>query len=220
MTGDGSGVTFKQPKIKEEKKKMYKREDFKIVDGFNLNSVPKFHVKLKDKYLWLSTDGGLSEGGNKDYNFWIRGDAIKALDEFLESQNSTLELKFVHDDKKLGVVGTPTPITDLRGEELCVGDCVELFFRSGVEHTNCAICKDEYGKFQVMGLYGAEFENGFSSNGSNTQYAILKSKSYKDLKVGDAIGSVEVVETKSAKELTIAEIEKELGFKVKVVGND
>lgn len=208
---DTSWITPMKITNKKEEKRMYKKDDFEIVNG----ALGGFGVKRKDEWKWISVDGKLSTDGEKDYVFQSRKEAEQALEDYLAKQNGELYLELESLGSHKGVVGEKTPFTDLRGEVLYVGDTVESF-GGGKSFGENAVCNDRnmYG-FLVMGLAGCNFTNGISKN----NYAILKTKSYKDLKVGDNIDGI-VVKAKETKEMRIEEIEAKLGYKIKVVGND
>ena len=220
LTKDGMGVTSIKPTNKKEKKEMerkYSRSELYVGSDYPYVSV------RGDGDLYLTTDGEIKrwlKGANNDNIYYSSyKEAEEAIDKYLgESGGLGLWYKGFHSDTDYGSVGEPTLMTDLRGEPLFVGDVVELFSTSDYSCGSQLIVED-YEKSFVMGAKGFEWENGFATSGGSNIYAILKSKSHKELKAGDGVGGLCVIETKT-KELTIAEIEAKLGYKIKVVGND
>ena len=216
LTSDGSGVTFDKPKNKEKKMSEYKRADFKI--GESIGGVNRWFVNRIGRAEWISEDGVLGFACDNQYYFPSRQQAEQALSEFLNESESKLVLRG-YKDNKYGNVGDETGIVDLRGDKLFVGDTVELFNTSeGYINGSCGmkpIVEDESKQF-VMGVKGQTFTRGISGN-----YLILKTGGYEDLKVGDEVCEIEVKkETNLCQELTMAQVEEKLGYKVKVVGND
>jgi len=212
LTKDGSGITFDKPKIKEKKMSEFKREDF----GINQGLKGRWNVKLKDKYLFLTTDGELSYKGDRVYNFLTKGVAEEALERFLNGTPTVKTLSFAGTSDHYGNVGDETEIKDLRGDILHVGDVVELFNTNGSwRQGSCGrkMIVEDWEKQFVMGVKCVDFTSGIGGS-----YAILKTKSYKELKVGENIDGIVVREIET-KELTIEQIEEKLGYKVKVVGD-
>jgi hypothetical protein len=208
-TNQDGGTSLSTNKLEE--REMYKKEDFYIGTEF------RAFVSVSNTNLWLSINGRLEDnqsGDNSHLFFNSTQEAEEALDKFLSNQKGEVKmyLEWSSFDGNLGEVGEPTGFNDLRGDELFIGDTVESFdldLDKGVSFGEELVCND--GSDCVMGLKGTNFKNG------NTKgYAILKTKSYKDLVVGDKVGCV-VVKEKEIKEVTMAEIEAKLGYKVKVV---
>lgn len=76
-----------------------------------------------------------------------------------------------------GIIGTPTKMEDITGEQLFVGDIVALVDCNGDYHEKQFVCSDKIKDF-VMGIESSCNENGTFERG----WIIVKTKSYKDLK--------------------------------------
>lgn len=116
--------------------------------------------------------------------------------------------------KKSGICGEMVDFTDSLGNKLYVGDIVVLVckipkFR--IQNTNIIVKDSDTGRYEVMGLYG-EAENGFM-NGSG--WNIYRAIPYYEVPEGFVKDSHKYVRDK--KEMTISEIEKELGYPIKIV---
>lgn len=106
-----------------------------------------------------------------------------------------------------GHVGVKANFTDSNGDTLYVGDVVRIEGSSELS----VICGDIEDKiFDVMGIWG---EHYFSNT---THWKIYKEKSYMSMKNGEEIRNLKYTNNKY-KEMTISEIEKELGYPIKVV---
>jgi hypothetical protein len=90
---------------------------------------------------------------------------------------------------KAGVIGKLSNFTDILGRKLYVGDTV-IIFHDGEEDTTESIITEEYDRFNVMGLYYYDFPNG-----EYLGYKILKKRSYKDVKYGEAIRGIKYVKS-------------------------
>lgn len=113
-----------------------------------------------------------------------------AFDRLLLTKEKALHLMYGGDD--YGEVGKPTELKDINGEQLYVGDVVELFDKELSSHGKRFIANSsEHGDF-VMGISynsGTEYNHGKITGG----WRIIKRKSYKDCKSGDIIGLLTVV---------------------------
>lgn len=116
-----------------------------------------------------------------------------------------IELKN-YNDTNYGTVGIKAPFQDSNGDNLYVGDVVKIENISELS----IICQDENKSFHVMGIFGEDFF------GEDSEWKVYKEKSYKSMNVGDEIRGLKFVEEK-IKEMTISEIEKELGYSIKIV---
>ena len=97
-------------------------------------------------------------------------------------------LKFL--DHKLGCIGESTPIKDVIGRELKVGDTVELYDRYNNFKGEHAICFDD-GRYFVMGIAASCNDAGAIEN----KWKIIKKRDYKEFKNGEnADGIVYVLE--------------------------
>lgn len=87
--------------------------------------------------------------------------------------------------EKFGTIGEKADFTALFGEELYVGDTVEIYCTtSNIKGRKCIVCKYGNCGFFVMGL-GNRFKCGVSDI-----WQIRKSNSYKELKHGQKIDGV------------------------------
>ena len=120
-----------------------------------------------------------------------------AFDRLILAKGKTLHLSKSGSDD-YGEVGKPTELKDINGEQLYVGDVVELFDKELSSHGKRFIANSsEHGDF-VMGISfnsGTEYNHGKITGGLR----IIKRKSYKDCKSGDIIGLLTVVENQGGK---------------------
>lgn len=121
----------------------------------------------------------LKNGGVYSHVVFKNGFEIHALNG--KSINSTTKKEFepylVAGGYHRGIIGTPTKMRDITGEQLFVGDTVVLVDKRGSFCGEEFICRYD-GKNFVAGIGGSCNENGTFSNG----WIIVKTKSYKDLK--------------------------------------
>lgn len=117
-------------------------------------------------------------------------------------------LKNLCDDISYGKCGEKANFTDTNGDNLYVGDVVRI---KGIDELSI-VCKDNEDKsFNIMGIWGS---NSFTKIDS---WQIFKEKSYKSMKEGDKIRGINYCDETPIKEMTIAEIEKELGYSIKII---
>lgn len=109
-------------------------------------------------------------------------------------------------NQKYGIVGKKANFQDSNGDNLYVGDTVKIEGVAGLS----IICQDTDERFNVMGIFGEDFF------GEGARYKIYKEKSYKSMNIGDKIRNLRFVDVE-IKEMTIAEIEEELGHPVKII---
>ena len=117
-------------------------------------------------------------------------------------------------NENYGIVGVQTDFTDSSNQRLYVGDIVAIMNkeRKQVNDGNCIIVKDwQTNRYEVMGLYGRA-RQGFVNN---AEWRIFRAIPYNKIQKGFHFESFEYCEDK--KEMTISEIEKELGYPIKVV---
>lgn len=92
-----------------------------------------------------------------------------------------------------GTVGTETILRDINGEKLFVGDTIETFNRDMQSYGENFICNEESGGDFVMGIAhssSSKYNHGNIADG----WKVIKRASYTDLKAGDKVGRVTVVE--------------------------
>lgn len=109
-----------------------------------------------------------------------------------------------------GICGEKAPFKDSNGDDLYTGDVVVLFDNSGVNLGIDSIVKDE-NKIFVMGI---ECD---CPNYKESGWKIYKEKSYMSMKHGDEVDSILYEKVEDKKEMTISEIEKELGYSIKII---
>lgn len=99
-------------------------------------------------------------------------------------------LAFSESKYKLGFIGEETPLTALFGEELYVGDVVEVFYPGSGHKATEFVAKDIDGYF-VMGCKNTtkNLTNGIDKD--KTQYR--KIKSYKDLKHNEEVEDITAI---------------------------
>lgn len=105
-----------------------------------------------------------------------------------------------------GMVGEKAPFQDTNGDNLYVGDVVKIEGSTELS----IVCKDEIKHFGVMGIWG---EDSFTKD---DHWHIYKEKSYKSMGVGNKVRHIKYTED-TIKEMTISEIEKELGYSIKII---
>lgn len=88
------------------------------------------------------------------------------------------------DGSNIGVIGTSTPITDIIGRTLKVGDTVELY-RNTDNCGECAVCFNERYEFYIAGVANCEFQNGISGD-----FKIIKKRSHAEIADGEKVGCV------------------------------
>lgn len=85
-----------------------------------------------------------------------------------------------------GIVGQKTTLVDLYGNELYIGDIVNLYYiNSGFKGERCICHYKTCGDF-VMGIAGSTIKNGISDD----NFVIVKKRSYKDFKDGDVVDDI------------------------------
>ena len=95
------------------------------------------------------------------------------------------------DGAHLGIIGKETLLRDINGEQLYVGDTVELFHREMRPWGLYAICNTDANGDFVMSI--ANSSNTKENHGKIADgWKIIKRASYADLKVGDVIDDVKV----------------------------
>lgn len=118
-----------------------------------------------------------------------------------------MELRNTTTNEFYGNVGIKADFTDSNGDNLYVGDVVRI---EGVEELS-VVCGDERNtSFNILGIWSIKF---FCSE---SKWKIYKEKSYRSMNEGDKIRCLKYVE-RATKEMTLAEIEKELGYSIKIV---
>lgn len=141
-----------------------------------------------------------------------------------------LELRCSRNYDFLGIVGEKTGLQDMNGDNLYVGDivCKDNDKFKGKEFV---VCEDNFGYF----IFGFGYmDTSFSAyNLKRNKIDFYKQKSYKSMKKGDEVQYVEDTIKKdetpyvedtikycdaTKHELTISEIEKKLGYNIKIVG--
>jgi hypothetical protein len=92
-----------------------------------------------------------------------------------------------------GIIGTPSNFFDVYGKKLFVGDTVKIidksFFNDDDREESFITYEDT--RFNVMGLYGKDFSKGIQGD-----YAIIKMRSFEDVRDGEIIRYTEYVKTK------------------------
>ena len=97
------------------------------------------------------------------------------FDKYIESET---KITLVHLEDEYTDIGRKTPLTDIKGKPLCVGDVVTL-----VGGYTSIVCTK---RGNIMGLWGTNQE-------VIKNYTVVKIKSFKDLKDGDVYGNVKVI---------------------------
>lgn len=117
-------------------------------------------------------------------------------------------------DKEYGKCGEMAPFNDSNDDNLYTGDIVHLFsIKTHLDYGLTSIVKDN-GKIFVMGIEQC------CPNAREEGWEIYKEKSYMSMKDGDVIDGIKYKqkdEKAAIKEMTIEEIEKELGYQIKIV---
>lgn len=94
-------------------------------------------------------------------------------------------------NRHIGIIGDPTSLHDIKGNDLYVGDVVTLIIkRSSGRIENLGfryVCKDD--EAFVMGVKGSDFKSGYDNIG----FLIIKEKSYEDLDDEEMYDHVKVV---------------------------
>lgn len=105
-----------------------------------------------------------------------------------------------------GTVGEKAPFQDSNGDNLYIGDIVKIEGSSELS----IVCQSKDKSFNIMGIFGEDFF------GEGSAWKVYKEKSYKSMNIGDKVRNIKFVE-ENIKEMTISEIEKELGYSIKIV---
>lgn len=109
-----------------------------------------------------------------------------------------------------GICGRKAPFKDSNGDNLYTGDVVRLFSREdNKDHGQCVIVEDETDIF-VMGI-------AYSCPNYQQEWYIYKDKSYMSMKAGNKVEWICYKKYEDKKEMTISQIEKELGYSIKIV---
>lgn len=120
------------------------------------------------------------------------------------------KLKMKCNDEDYGVCGKKAPFKDSNGDNLYTGDVVRLFNKkTNEDHGKCSIVEDEE-KIFVMGIWS-------DCPYYQRDWNIYKEKSYMSMKEGDEICLIHYEKNEDKKEMTIPQIEKELGYSIKIV---
>lgn len=121
-------------------------------------------------------------------------------------------------NSNLGKVGEYTGYRDSYNHGLYNGDIVAVVYKSRgySKALTDVICKDSYdGKFFVMGFKTKDFHSFLN------KYDVIKIADYKEV-TNDILKSinsyVRIKEIERPKKMTIKEIEKELGYKIEIIG--
>lgn len=129
-----------------------------------------------------------------EFDFGI-GSAL-ALERLMGNPDATLPIKklmFPATSSQFGEVGSKTALRDINGEVIFVGDVVEVFDKDMKSHGERFICHDDEDGDFVMGIChdsSSKRQGGCITNG----WRIIKRKSYTELKVGDIVDDIKVVE--------------------------
>lgn len=126
-----------------------------------------------------------------------------------QKERNILKMKSEYDER--GICGKKAPFQDSNGDSLYTGDIVILINKK----TN-----EVHGQRCIVEYENQIFVMGIISNCPRYEenWEIYKEKSYMSVKDGDVIDSIEYYkETETEKEMTIDEIEKELGYPIKIV---
>ncbi len=125
-------------------------------------------------------------------------------------------MKLIRDgERESGVCGEIVDFTDSLGNKLYVGDIITLVNKKpkfNVVGTNIIVKDSISEQYEVMGLYG-EARKGFINN--NSDWKIYRAIPYNEIPEGFVIDSHKY--KKDKKEMTISEIEKILGYSIKIV---
>lgn len=114
------------------------------------------------------------------------------------------------DNQNYGKAGEKAPFKDTNGDNLYIGDVVVIQYKNEkIDREVSVVCKDEYNNFGIMGIFYSKSFN------KEDEWHVYKEKSYKSMKAGDKVREIKYVEDE--KEMTISEIEKELGYSIKIV---
>lgn len=111
------------------------------------------------------------------------------------------------------ICGEKAPFKDSNGDNLYTGDVVILFDKDGNSKNKHPIVKYE-NKIFVMGIESS------CPNYEKDEWKIYKEKSYMSMKNGNEIGGILYEKVEDKKEMTISEIEEELGYSIKIVKED
>ena len=124
-------------------------------------------------------------------------------------------LRMVHDfhEWDCGVCGEKAPFKDSNGDTLYTGDVVVVLKEDKIIGTFSIVKDGDEGKIFVMGIEAS------CPNYEADKWKIYKEKSYMSMKAGDTIDFIKYVR-KDLREMTITEIEKELGYSIKIVSED
>ncbi len=129
-------------------------------------------------------------------------------------------MKLIRDGKReSGICGEKADFTDSLGNALYVGDIVVLVSKElcngfKIQNENVVVKDSETGKYEIMGLYGTA-KKGFINN---PDWAIYRAIPYYEVPKGFSIDRHKYCDNE-IKEMTIAEIEKELGYSIKIIKN-
>jgi hypothetical protein len=142
------------------------------------------------------------ELGKEDYNRILQdADNTKKSGDEPEEKEVDFEPHLVPPDGTVdyGRIGEETNICDITGENLSVGDTVNLYaiedngqvsFRG--EHS---IVKYDNSEF-VMGVSGSKFNRGFSNN--NFEWLIILNRRHKEIKDGETVDCIKYIKSERA----------------------
>lgn len=95
-----------------------------------------------------------------------------------------------YEGKPFGTIGAETPMKDVVGRSLRIGDTVELFNEKGKSYGENAVVFYG-GKAYVMGIMGACREYGIIDHGWN----IVLKRRHEEIEDGEKVGSIEYIKT-------------------------
>lgn len=156
---------------------------------------------VKPKTITIKTDGktttaymGKKQGkavcGDSD-EFDLKTGAKLAIDRLFEEE---FKPYLDNNGEKAGYIGKKADFNSLFGEELFVGDMVNVYIK-GIEgfFDDCFVCYDKEKGYFIMGLSNIRFINGISDD---KQIKIKKTKSYINIKNGETSYGVKAVLSK------------------------
>ena len=148
--------------------------------------------KDNDIYATLKENGKVvkrskaicSEEDAFDFRYGSKLAIDRLFDDEKEETGFKPYLAYYNNDEFISEIGIKTNMSLAFGDELYVGDVVEVYDISDNRTVkNEFVCGDDF----VMGLRYSKFENGIDSDG---EWQIRKVQSYKDLKHNQVVGDV------------------------------
>lgn len=127
-------------------------------------------------------------------------------------------MKLIRDEERpSGICGEKTNFTDSLGNTLYVGDivvsvCKKYSNKFDIRNQNIVVKDSRTGEYEIMGLYGMA-KKGFVNN---SEWAIYRAIPYYEVPKGFCIDGHKYCDNE-IKEMTISEIEKELGYSIKII---